>query len=477
MMSRERWIKVLLGRLSVIVAVGSLLYPVSTLALTIAEEKKIGQEFHEKLKKAGVLVENRKAREYLSGLGQRLVEGIPKGPFDFNFHLVKSAAVNAFATPGGHVYVNTGLVNLAANEAQLASVLAHEIAHINARHIAQMIERSQKVNVAALAAMIAGAFLGGSGELSAAAIGFSLAGAATINLKYSRGQEEEADRLGLAYLVAAGYNSQAALDFLRSMRRYEFYSNSVPSYFLTHPGIENRIRYLDSLIQTRFPPTGRSQIGSDFRRVKTYALLERGDHQGNLRHFQGNLASDPADLDSLYGLAITQEIMGFFEQARENFQKALALAPGDADILKGLGMAFLNQGRHDEAIDLFRRSLRVEEKDKEALIGLGRAYLGKGDHQRALSALDRVAGIEGENTADYYYTRATVSGRLGDKGDSHYNFAKYFRMIKRVDSAAYHYQEAADHFPPDTERGREIRKELESLKAGDKPRPRERNLR
>ncbi len=225
-----------------------------------------------------------------ASLGERILSHSDKVPFEFKFSIIRSSAINAFATPGGYVYINQGLINLVENEAQLAGVLAHEIAHVNGRHIAEIVDRSKVINIASLAAILAGAFLGGSGDAVAAVTSFTMATAATLTLKYSREHEEAADRTGMSYLVAAGYNGGAMLDFLRIMRRYEFYSNTIPSYFLTHPGTDERTRYIDALLQTTYTRKGAESILGNLKRVQTLLLLEgKTTDSANLQHFQQRL--------------------------------------------------------------------------------------------------------------------------------------------------------------------------------------------
>ena len=101
----------------------------------------------------------------------------------------------------------------------MAGVIAHEIGHANARHIASIIEKSKKLNIAALAAMLAGAFLGGGGEATAAIAAFSLAGVNSMTLRYMREHEEEADRMAVEYLARAGYYPAAMIEFLKIMKQ------------------------------------------------------------------------------------------------------------------------------------------------------------------------------------------------------------------------------------------------------------------
>ena len=186
---------------------------------TFEDEKKLGKELYDKLNRSDLLLKEARVATYINDLGQKiLAQSNKKVPFDFRFSVVKGSAINAFATPGGYVYVNAGTIILADNECELAGVVAHEIAHVNARHIAEMIEKQKKMSFATLAAILAGAVLGGGGAATEALIGMSLATSATLSLKYSRENEEEADRLGMQYLVAAGYDPRGMLDFMKIMK-------------------------------------------------------------------------------------------------------------------------------------------------------------------------------------------------------------------------------------------------------------------
>ena len=223
---------------------------------TIEDEKKLGKEFYDKMEQSKLIFKNEVLNDYITKIGNSIQAQANKVPFEFHFYIVDSDAINAFNTPGGYVYINKGLISVAENEAELAAVIAHELGHANGRHVADMIEKSQKLNIATLAAIIAGAFLGGGGSATAAIAAFSVAGASSLSLKYSREHEEEADRFGLSYLAAAGYYPAAMVDFLKIMKRYEYFSKTMPSYLQTHPGTDDRIFYMESLIATQYHQKG-----------------------------------------------------------------------------------------------------------------------------------------------------------------------------------------------------------------------------
>ena len=432
-------------------------------AFTIDDEKKLGKEFFEKLEQADALIQNPKINSYIAQLGNRILSHSQKAPFDFRFSIIKSSAINAFATPGGYIYVNRGLINLVENESQLAGVLAHEIAHVNARHIADIIDKSKKVSIGTLAAILAGAFLGGGGEASAAITTFAIAGATHLSLKYTREHEEEADRLGISYLVSTGYDGKAMLDFLKIMRRYEFYSNSVPSYFLTHPGTDERIGYLDGLIQTIYTHHGAESIIGGFKRIQTILLLNDRNLNATLKHFQNELEKNPSSVDDLYGLAVTQEKLGLISESLKNFHQALKLSPDDEDILRDLGITYFKIGRAAEAINFLKKALSINEDDVNTLLYLGRSYEAQEDYATVLS-LYRKLEKKNIDDADIYYSLAMAYGKTNNPGDSHYNFGIYFKKKNKGESALFHFKAALKYFPKDSQRAKEIKKEMESLR-------------
>jgi len=433
-------------------------------SLSLEDEKKLGKEFYEKLEKANVISQNELANAYLSRLGELILAHSDKAPFDFKFSIIRSSAINAFATPGGYVYVNQGLITLVENEGELAGVLAHEIAHVNGRHISQIVDKSQKIGISALAAILAGAFLGGGGDLTAAVTGFTMATATTLSLKYSREQEEAADRMGISYLVKAGYSGGTMLDFLKIMRRYEYYSNTIPSYFLTHPGTDERTRYIDALLQTTYTKKGASGIIGNLGRIQTLLLLDgKTSEAANLQHFQKILNENPGNVDALYGLAVTQDKLGMVRESLGTYQKALEIAPNDGDILRDLGITLFKQGQFNDAARYLQRASALNEKDPDTILYLGRTFEARGDVRKAL---DLYKKLEEKHLADpdVLYTLAMAYGKVNQTGDSHYYFGVYFKKKGKPESALFHFRAATKYFPSDSARAQEIAKQIESLK-------------
>lgn len=433
-------------------------------SFSLDDEKKLGKEFYEKLEKANALSQNERANAFLSLIGERILAHSDKAPFEFKFSIIRSSAINAFATPGGYVYVNQGLITLVEDEGELAGVLAHEIAHVNGRHIAEIVDRSQKIGISSLAAILAGAFLGGSGDVTAAVTSFTMAAATTLSLKYSREQEEAADRMGISYLVKAGYDGSAMLDFLKIMRRYEYYSNAIPSYFLTHPGTDERTRYIDALIQTTYTRKGADSIVGNLKRIQTMLLLDgKSSETSNLQHFQKILDDNPGDVDALYGLAVTQEKLGIVKESLDSFRRALSLAPDDADILRDLGISFFKLGQMVNASLYLERALRLNENDPDTILYLGRTFEARDDMPNALRLYKKLEEKRLDDQ-EVSYSLAMAYGKANQTGDSHYYFGLYFKKKGKPDSALFHFKAALKYFPPETIRSQQISKEIDSLK-------------
>jgi predicted Zn-dependent protease len=430
-------------------------------AFTVDDEKKLGRELYDRLVKENQLITDEKASLYLNRLGNLVLAKSSSVLFNFHFSIVNSSAINAFATPGGYVYVNKGLINLVDSEAELAGVLAHEIAHVNARHIANRIEKSKKLNFASLAAILAGAFLGG-GTGTEAVLGLTMATTSTLSLRYSREDEEEADRLGMLYLVGAGYDGNAMLTFLKQMKNFEFYSNSVPSYFLTHPGTDDRINYLDGLLKVRYGSGGAEAIIGGLGRIQTLLLLEDKNLDSTMKYFRNRLEKNPADADALYGLAVTQGKLGKTSESYTAFTDALELSPDDPDILRDLGNAYLSAGKTSDAISVLRRAYEINTTDKAVTFSLGKAYETAGNHRTALEFYKK---YHNRNASDLniLYHIAMAYGRIGSQANSHYFFGLYFKNMNKTESALFHFKEADKYAEPESDLAKDVRREMESL--------------
>ncbi|MGH8709258.1 MAG: M48 family metallopeptidase, partial [Burkholderiales bacterium] len=208
-------------------------------------ERRIGESIVREIRyRDPAYVDDAEITDFLDNLGRRLLSAIPEARQDFEFFAVRDPAINAFALPGGFVGVHTGLLVAAQSESELASVLAHEIAHVTQRHIARLIGAQQQMQLPSMVALAAAILLGGSRpDLAAGAAAAAQGGMIQQQLSYTRDFEREADRIGFRTLQAAGFDVRAMPAFFEKMQRYGRLGDdgTVPSYLRTHPMTTERI--------------------------------------------------------------------------------------------------------------------------------------------------------------------------------------------------------------------------------------------
>ena len=209
---------------------------------------------------------------YVRQLGQKLVATIPEQySWPFEFHVVPQKEINAFALPGGQMFVNIGTINAARNEAELAGVMGHEMAHVYMQHSAKQASKAQKTS---MLAGLAGAVLGGTvgnrmgglvGQLGQMGIGM---GAQGVMMKFSRNDESQADAVGTVILYKAGYNPQAMVDFFKTLGQQG--GPTPPQLFSDHPSPDNRQEAIAKQISP-WTPVAYVTDTPNFAQVKLHA--------------------------------------------------------------------------------------------------------------------------------------------------------------------------------------------------------------
>ncbi|MGC9523950.1 MAG: M48 family metallopeptidase [Limnospira sp.] len=223
--------------------------------LSDRQEVSLGEQIDRELVGGEIRVlRNREATAYIDRIGQQLARASDRPEIPYTFRVVDDRAINAFATMGGFVYVNTGLMLAADNEAELASVIAHEIGHIVGRH---SVDQMKRMAIAQGVASVAGI-----DNNMAVQIGVELA----LRRPHSRSAEYEADRLGVATLGRAGYDPRAAVDFLAKLLG----GGSPPTFLSTHPATGDRIEALEREIDATATASGAGTDEAAYRATLEY---------------------------------------------------------------------------------------------------------------------------------------------------------------------------------------------------------------
>ena len=230
--------------------------------VSVPQEIQIGREANAAVRKETPELHDAQVNAYVQRIGTRLARAAPGAKYPYSFHVANYREINAFSLPGGPVWINRGVLRAAGNESQVASVLAHEIAHIARRHASDQME---KALIARWGLGVLGAMLGNAGGAGAA----QAAGAMVANgvfLKFSRDDEREADRVGLQIMTKAGWDGRGMTELFEVLRREATRDpDAVDVFFSTHPSPQDRIANLRGIsVRAR----GGIRDSKEFRSVK-----------------------------------------------------------------------------------------------------------------------------------------------------------------------------------------------------------------
>ena len=436
--------------------------------ITTEEEKKLGKRVLLEMEKKVEWIRDPTLQVYVDKIGHSLMKEIGSTPFDFKFHVVKGTEPNAFAIPGGHIFLTSGLIVLAENDQEVAGVVSHEISHVTGRHISQLIERSKRLNIASLVAMIAGALLGGGGTASEAIATTAMATAEAITLKYTRENETDADQNGLRLLVRAGYDPDGLITFLHKIYRISLTSSPmIPVYLSTHPSIENRISFLENLLRMGPKPQGPFRVIGDFQRIQAKVFVEEREPHLAVNHFESLLKAHPQDGNAVFGLGLAFQKMGRLDKATEIFQTAHSFSPGDSDVLRELGIVYFLSGKLDLSIQTLETLGTIRQDDPLGNYYLGKGYQEKGKFEQALGFFLRVYKQMPE-WAEVSHSLGSVYGRMGQKGFSHFYYGRHFSLKGDKNNALLHFRTGMDWLERGSPEREEAQREIKDLIERDK---------
>lgn len=231
--------------------------------VSVDEEWQMGQQLEQEVAQQVEVLHDATLTNYVNRIGQRIVAQTELANRPWRFHVVNDGSINAFNVPGGLVYVHTGLIAAADNTAELAGVIAHEVAHGAARHGTERMTQAYGLNVAA-------ALLLGQDPGLAAQIAAQIAGGGAI-AKFSRDDEREADERGVRYMAAAGYNPEGmATMFQKLIADRQRRPGAVEQFFSTHPLTEDRIADVRREAE-RYPTRGLTTNDGQYASIRARA--------------------------------------------------------------------------------------------------------------------------------------------------------------------------------------------------------------
>ena len=328
---------------------------------------------------------------YLNQLGYKLVSVSTRNQREFNFFVVNDPSINAFAMPGGNIGVHTGLLLSAQGESELASVVAHEIAHVTQDHIARMVASQSQSYWPTMAALALALLAARSNpNVASAAIATTQAYSIQNQLNYGRDYEREADRLGYEMLTRGGYDPRGMSGFFNRLQRANrFYDSSAPAYLRTHPLTSDRIA--DMQARSEDAPYQQVEDSLDFQLVRA-RLRAQEDSPADAVHAARNVLKDKRysnETAARYGLATALMRARQFKEAETEVQKLLSGKPVHPIIQQLAARSALDAGHHELALQRYQAGSEAHPGYRPLQYGHIGALLSAGRSNDALTQVDK----------------------------------------------------------------------------------------
>ena len=415
--------------------------------ISLEEERKIGREALEDVMAHVPLVRDPDIVDYVRQLGRRLAQQVPDSPFPFHFYVADEPDLNAFALPGGWIFIFRGMMASMENEGELAGVMAHEMAHVYYRHLAKRMKRSAPVNVATLAGLLAGIILGslaGSPQLGQAVAMGSLAGGMAKQLAFSREDEEQADYGAYKIITALKYPpEEMEQSFVRLEQQSRFTGpGNVPPYLLTHPTSPERMEKLQSLIR-RYGSPGHHYDNTRFLVMRTRLIALYQPEDTARLSFERRLRRHPGDALALYGLTL-------LAMRRSQYNRALTLLKRleekwhhDNKVLRARGICLVGLGDYQRARPLLEKVLDSRPQDQIALLALARCYRKEGHLEQSRDLLERLLSLNPTSDQALYQMGLTL-GKMGRTNQASLYLGLAFMSRRNFRAARYHLQRASE---------------------------------
>ena len=397
--------------------------------LSLEDEYKIGLMIVRSMRDAGQIVDDPEINEYLQSLGMRLASQAHEGAHRFTFFAVRDTSINAFALPGGFIGVNAGLVKATRSEAELAGVLAHEIAHVTQRHIARSIQNAGRANLASAAAMLAAILIGATtGIPSDAVLGTVTAAqglAAQSQINYTRENEAEADRVGIGILGAAGFDPVAMPEFFGTMQqRTGGAGRNIPDLLRSHPVTSERIA--ETRDRASRMPRPRTPDSTGYALIRDRLELETLSSEVSPLDMYANAKSAdyPSTDAEQYGRALALVQAGKAGEAIPMLESLRNRRPDVTLYHTALGQAELAAGLVDESRKTLEDAMRLFPRNVPVTMRYAETLMRAGDPKRAhIVLLDLFNNVP--PTAEQARYTALAANAAGDVADSYYYMSEY----------------------------------------------------
>ena len=399
--------------------------------LSSNEESQLGRAIMRSIRNSGQVVEDPLINEYINEIGNRIAAQTNDGEQDYTFFVIEDQRINAFALPGGYIGVHTGLIEATRSEDELAGVLAHEIAHVNQRHIARAIHASSRQSLLTtalmLGALIAGV-VGGDPDIVQAGIAVAQGTAVQQQINFTRANEYEADRVGIAALADAGFDPYGMASFFEVMSRQTTRApdERAPEFLMTHPVTTARIA--EARNRARNYPHIRSDDTISYSIAKTRLSVSRMDTPAeSVAYFEKRSYDNQNDIER-YGRALAYVRNEQYWSALDILKDLVDKDPKIIAYHIALGETLVALDQPRDALEAFDHALILFPRNVPLVISYGERLLELGKPEKAHTILlDMMNNVE--PTPDQVRLIARAASDAHEDAESLYYLSEYRLMI------------------------------------------------
>lgn len=400
----------------------------TTRVISPEQERRVGAAFMRSVRRSAPIVDDPEVEAYIQSVGYRLVAVSDNAAQNFTFFLIDEPTINAFAAPGGYIGANTGLILNSRNESELASVMAHEIAHVTQRHMARTFERASQMSLPMAAAMLGAILLTTQNpEAGRAALAVVSAGQAQAQINFTRTNEKEADRVGMQVLEKAGFDPRGMPAFFERLQASSRMTDSarLPEWLRTHPLTTSRIA--DSRNRAEQYPLRQVEDSLGYRLTKTKLEVALAESPEQAVQVFGDRLEAGKFLEediARYGYALALLEARDYGRAGVEIEKLRHGAPEEPAYLLAEGRLYIEQGLLGEGLEVFQLGYHLFPNYRPVTIAYVEALLASSQGERARKVLrDYVATNEPD--FNYYRLMAEAENQVGSEAEARIALAQY----------------------------------------------------
>ncbi len=429
------------------------------------EEFQLGRGWLMAFRNEAPIINDPLLTDYLEHLVYRLASFSQLQDRRLELVVVDNKTMNAFAVPGGVIGVHNGMFLYAKDEDQLASVLSHELAHLSQRHFARSVEKQKNATITNLAALLGALVIAATagGDAGLAAITATQAASLESRLRYSRQNEQEADRIGMLTMINADMDPMAVAGMFEQMQRAGRYYSAPPEFLLTHPITERRIS--DARSRAARYPRRKPQDNFEYHLMQARVQLHfEKNVNAAIKRFRTEMNNNP-DLASAYryGLVLALVKARRLEDAQQELTLLLEQDPQRITYLVAQSELWQAQGEAKKAAAMLQRQLRYNPGNHPLTMSYYEALLRVGDKQEAARLLEAHTE-QRPSDPELWYQLAEVRGLSNDIIGLHEARAEYFVLMGQPDQAMRQLNYALLEAGPNTVAGARLRQRISEIR-------------